>query len=125
MPPAGSRRHCYDPPCAVGCPLPLRWRGMRAEQRWTVYILRCGDGSLYTGITDRLSARLAAHGAGRGAKYTRSRLPVALAWARGRQTGTDARRLEAALKRATREAKMRLIAGDLRVWRELRRGLTP
>lgn len=96
---------------------------MRALRRWTVYILRCGDGSLYTGITDRLAARLAAHGGGRGAKYTRSRLPVELAWSRGRQTGTDARRLEAALKREPREVKLRLIGGDLRVWRQLRRSL--
>ena len=47
---------------------------------YLVYILRCGDGSLYTGITNDLSRRLAAHSSGRGAKYTRSRLPVALVW---------------------------------------------
>ena len=40
---------------------------------WWVYLLRCGDGTLYTGITDDLDRRLAAHNAGRGAKYTRSR----------------------------------------------------
>lgn len=96
---------------------------MPTERRWTVYILRCGDGSLYTGITDRLAARLAAHGAGRGAKYTRSRLPVELAWSRGRQTATEARRLEAALKRQTREAKLELVGGDDRLWRRLRRAL--
>jgi len=95
----------------------------RAERRWTVYVLRCGDGSLYTGITDRLAERLVRHGAGKGAKYTRSRLPVALVWARGRQTGTDARRLEHALKHVSREDKVRLVAGDDRVWRRLRRGL--
>ena len=43
---------------------------------WTVYILRCGDGTLYTGCTNDLPRRLAAHRSGRGAKYTRSRLPV-------------------------------------------------
>lgn len=42
---------------------------------WWVYLLRCGDGTLYTGITDDLDRRLAAHNAGRGAKYTRSRPP--------------------------------------------------
>ena len=47
---------------------------------WTVYILRCGDGTLYTGCTNDLPRRLAAHQSGRGAKYTRSRLPVALAY---------------------------------------------
>ena len=47
---------------------------------WWVYLLRCGDGTLYTGITDDLDRRLAAHNAGRGAKYTRSRRPVTLVW---------------------------------------------
>lgn len=94
-----------------------------SERRWTVYILRCGDGSLYTGITDRLAERVARHGAGKGARYTRSRLPVQLVWARGRQTGTDARRLEHALKRQPREDKLRLVEGDDSIWRRLRRGL--
>ena len=44
---------------------------------WTVYILRCGDGTLYTGCTNDLPRRLEAHRSGRGAIYTRSRLPVA------------------------------------------------
>jgi putative endonuclease len=95
----------------------------QGERRWTVYILRCGDGSLYTGITDRLAERLARHGAGKGARYTRSRLPVALVWSRGRQTATEARRLEDALKRRPRGDKVRLVAGDDRVWRRLRRAL--
>ena len=42
---------------------------------WYVYILRCGDGTLYTGITDDIPRRLAAHRAGKGAKYTRGRVP--------------------------------------------------
>ena len=45
-----------------------------------VYILRCGDGSLYTGATNQVERRLAAHQSGRGAKYTRSRLPVELVY---------------------------------------------
>ena len=45
-----------------------------------VYILRCGDGSLYTGITTDLDRRLEQHHAGRASRYTRSRLPVALVW---------------------------------------------
>ena len=47
---------------------------------WTVYMLRCGDGTLYTGCTNDLPRRLEAHRSGRGAKYTRSRPPVALAY---------------------------------------------
>ncbi|MEK6607499.1 MAG: GIY-YIG nuclease family protein [Myxococcota bacterium] len=93
------------------------------ERRFIVYLLRCGDGSLYAGITDRLAARVAAHGAGKAARYTRSRLPVALVWHKGRQTATDARRLEWALKQQPRDQKLRLVAGDETVWRRLRRKL--
>ncbi|MCY1005661.1 GIY-YIG nuclease family protein [Nannocystis pusilla] len=53
------------------------------ERRYTVYLLRCADGSLYAGITDDLARRLATHNAGKGAKYTRARLPVEIAWKRG------------------------------------------
>ena len=53
---------------------------------WWVYLLRCGDGTLYTGITDDLDRRLAAHNAGRGAKYTRSRRPVTLVCGRSSRT---------------------------------------
>jgi len=92
-----------------------------AKRRFTVYMLRCGDGSLYTGITHRLAARVAAHQAGKAARYTRSRRPIALIWWRTRQTGTEARRLEWALKQEPRDLKLRLVAGDDRVWRRLRR----
>jgi putative endonuclease len=79
---------------------------------WTVYLLRCSDGSLYTGITVDLAARVAAHNAGRGARYTRARLPVSVAWSLGEQDGTRARRLEYAIKQLTRAQKLRLIRGD-------------
>ncbi len=73
--------------------------------RWHVYLLRCVDGSLYTGITNDVPARLAAHNAGKGAKYTRSRLPVALAWSRVMRSATAARKKEAAIKQMTRLEK--------------------
>ncbi|BDG05856.1 hypothetical protein AMOR_48520 [Anaeromyxobacter oryzae] len=76
-----------------------------------MYLLRCRDGSLYAGATNDLAARVARHAAGRGARYTRSRLPVVLVWtatARGR--GAALRR-EAALKRLTRAEKLALVAG--------------
>ena len=47
---------------------------------WHVYIVRCADGSLYTGLTNDLTARIAKHNSGAGAKYTRSRRPVRLVW---------------------------------------------
>lgn len=91
------------------------------EPRWTVYLLRCADGSLYAGIAARLGERVAAHNAGRGAKYTRARLPVTVAWSKGHQPPTDARRLEYAVKRLSREEKLRLVAGDAALWRRVRR----
>ncbi|HET9595637.1 MAG TPA: GIY-YIG nuclease family protein [Anaeromyxobacteraceae bacterium] len=80
---------------------------------WCVYILRCGDGTLYTGATNDLAARLARHAAGRGARYTRGRGPLEVALvlpARGR--GAALRR-EAAVKRMGRREKMELIAGTV------------
>lgn len=91
-------------------------------ERWTVYLLRCADGSLYAGIARRLGERVAAHNAGRGAKYTRARLPVTVAWSRGRQPPGDARRLEYALKQLPRADKLRLVDGDDGLWRRVRRG---
>lgn len=95
-------------------------------QSYTVYLLRCADGTLYAGITNDLEHRLIAHNAGKGAKYTRGRRPVVLAWKRGRQPPRHARQLEHALKALSRADKERLVAGDLAIWRRLRRlALTP
>lgn len=88
---------------------------------WTVYLLRCADGSLYAGITVDLAARVATHNAGRGSRYTRARLPVEVAWSKSQQPGTDARRLERALKKLPRADKLRLVDGDDTLWRRLRR----
>ncbi len=81
----------------------------RRFKPWTVYILRCGDGSLYTGITNHLEKRLEAHKSGKGAKYTRSHQPVELVWQKQTKTATIARKLEATIKSWTRERKLRLI----------------
>ena len=79
------------------------------DEAW-VYILRCADGSLYCGWTPDVEARLAAHAAGRGARYTRSRLPVELAWSQRMPDRTAARREEARIKRLTRREKLALLA---------------
>ncbi len=76
-----------------------------------VYLLECGDGSLYTGYTNRLARRLAAHQAGKGAKYTRSRLPVRLVYYECYPTKGEALRRECAIKRLSREEKKKLIQG--------------
>ena len=77
---------------------------------YLVYILRCGDGTLYTGCTNDLPRRLRAHQAGRGAKYTRSRLPVELVYREAVPDRSAALRREAAIKRMDRRAKLALIA---------------
>jgi putative endonuclease len=75
-----------------------------------VYLLRCADGSLYTGWTVDLDRRLAAHAAGRGARYTRSRLPVELVACLPMADAGAARREEARIKRLSRPAKLALVA---------------
>ena len=65
------------------------------------YILRCGDGSLYTGWTNDLEKRFRAHAAGRGGKYTRSRLPVELVWYEEHEDKTRAMRREYEIMRLT------------------------
>ncbi|HYN22554.1 MAG TPA: GIY-YIG nuclease family protein [Thermoanaerobaculia bacterium] len=76
-----------------------------------LYILRCGDGSLYTGITLDLERRVAQHGAGRASRYTRSRLPVALVWWRELDSWGDALREEVRIKRLNRAGKEALVSG--------------
>jgi putative endonuclease len=74
-----------------------------------VYLLRCRDGSLYCGWTSDIERRLAAHRAGRGSRYTSSRLPVELALAQPMADRSAARREEARIKRLTRMQKLALV----------------
>ena len=74
-----------------------------------VYLLRCGDGTLYAGFTNGLARRLAVHNAGRGAKYTRSRLPVALVYWENFSNKSSALKREYAIKRLSRAEKLSLI----------------
>ncbi len=76
-----------------------------------VYLLRCRDGSLYTGWTTDLDRRLARHRAGTASRYTSSRLPVVLALAVAMESRTAARREEARIKRLSRRAKLTLLEG--------------
>lgn len=75
---------------------------------WYVYILRCGDGSFYTGSTTDVSRRLREHQSGRGARYTRSRPPVALVYTEEAPDRAAAQRREAAIKRMTHMEKAAL-----------------
>lgn len=78
---------------------------------WYVYMLRCGDGSLYTGVTDSVERRLAAHRAGKGAKYTRGRGPLELAYVEEVPDKSAALKREIAIKNLTRKEKDALRAG--------------
>ena len=77
----------------------------KQKSHWTVYMLQCADGSLYTGITVDLEQRIAKHNNGTGAKYTRGRGPVGLVWSKHMKTGTAARKLEAVIKKKTKLEK--------------------
>lgn len=77
---------------------------------YIIYILRCGDGSLYTGITTDLARRVAVHNSGRGGKYTRSHLPVTPIYWETAPDKSAALRRELEIKRLTREKKLALIA---------------
>ena len=75
---------------------------------YSVYILRCSDGTLYTGITTELGRRLEEHNSGRGSRYTRSRRPVQLAYAEEAPTRRRALKREIEIKRLDRASKLRL-----------------
>lgn len=77
------------------------------------YILVCADGTLYTGWTNNLEKRLAAHNAGKGAKYTRSRCPVRLLYYEEFEQKSEAQSRECAIKRLPREEKIALVQGNM------------
>lgn len=79
------------------------------ETAWIVYILRCEDGSLYTGITNDLVRRVEQHNAGKASRYTRSRLPVVLVYQELQPSRSLALKREYAIKSLSREEKESLI----------------
>jgi predicted GIY-YIG superfamily endonuclease len=76
---------------------------------WYVYILRCKDGTLYTGSTDEVQRRLAVHNSGKGAKYTRGRLPVEVVYTEACESYSTALKREYAIKQLTRQEKLNMI----------------
>ena len=85
--------------------------GNPAGPDWNVYIVRCADQTLYTGIATDLSRRLAQHNAGKGAAYTRARRPVVLVHREAAPDRGAALRREAAIKRLPAAAKRALVGG--------------
>lgn len=76
---------------------------------WIVYILECADKSLYTGITNNLENRIAAHEEGKGAKYTKGRGPFRIAHQETFKTRSDASKRELAIKKLSRPEKLKLL----------------
>ena len=79
------------------------------DKCWYLYILRCGDGTLYTGITTDVEARLSMHRSGKGAKYTRGRGPLELVYREQCEDHSHALKRELAVKSMTKEEKKKLI----------------
>ena len=79
------------------------------EKTWYLYILACGDGTLYTGITDDVQRRLKAHSQGKGAKYTRGRGPLKLVHQESCGSHSEALKREIEVKKLTRAKKMEMI----------------
>jgi putative endonuclease len=76
---------------------------------WYVYILECSDGSLYTGCTNDVNKRHAVHNSGKGAKYTRTRLPVKVVYSEKAENRSEASKRESAIKKLSRVGKIQLI----------------
>ena len=79
---------------------------------WTVYILRCADGTLYTGITNDLDRRMAEHRSGTGAKYTKGRGPFQLVYQEACQDRGFASKRENEIKSLDRKSKLSLVSAD-------------
>ena len=85
------------------------------SKKWTLYILKCKDGTLYTGITDDLQRRLQAHRTGKGAKYTRGRGPLALVYEEECGNKGTALKREYAIKQLSRAQKLKLLPEELQM----------
>ncbi len=81
------------------------WYGME----WYIYILRCSDDTLYTGATNNLAKRILTHQKGKGAKYTKSRLPIVVLYSECCANKSEALQRERQIKKMTRQEKLKLI----------------
>jgi putative endonuclease len=82
---------------------------MKKSSNWHIYILRCADNTLYTGITTDLARRLKCHLDGKASKYTRARLPVKILWSENDHTESSAKKREHEIKKLSRSDKLKLI----------------
>lgn len=88
---------------------PVDTTAIPQNETWLCYILRCSDGTLYTGVTNDMDKRLAAHNAGTAAKYTRTRGPVEIAMVESCANKSAALKREAAIKALPRAEKLKLV----------------
>ncbi|MEN8264233.1 MAG: GIY-YIG nuclease family protein [Nitrospirota bacterium] len=79
-------------------------------ERWTIYILRCNDGTLYTGITKDIERRVKQHNDGKGSKYTQTRLPVTVVYSETKMGRANALVREAEIKHYSKEKKEQLVS---------------
>ena len=82
-------------------------------KKWIVYMLRCSDQSLYTGITTDFQERIKKHNTGKASKYTRSRLPAELVWSEKVESESEAKKREAQIKKLTKQEKEKIIRANL------------
>lgn len=85
---------------------------MKQEEKHYTYIVQCADGTLYTGYTNNIVKRVETHNSGKGAKYTRSRLPVKLVYFEVYTTKKEAMRREYKIKHLTKKQKLELIQNE-------------
>jgi len=83
------------------------------QSEWFLYMIRCRDGQLYTGITTDVDRRLSEHASGKGAKFLRGKAPLELVFKQGVGSRSDALKAEAAIKKLTREGKEELVLSGL------------
>ena len=90
-------------------------RGMKKgrKREWSIYILRCRDGSLYTGVAKNVDARVEQHRQGKGAAYTRTHPPVELLYQENKKTRSEALIREVQIKRLLRSLKEKLISNEV------------
>ena len=82
---------------------------MTKNSQWYIYIIRCADNTLYTGISNHLEKRIGSHNSGNGAKYTKGRGPVELIYKEKSQDKSTASKREAEIKKLTKKEKLKLI----------------
>lgn len=82
---------------------------IESKNKWEVYMVECSDGTIYTGISNDVPKRVLTHNSGKGAKYTKTRLPVVLKWQKQCENRSEASKEEYKVKKLTKKQKLKLI----------------